>query len=372
MFKIEITDQLSEKVKIGKGLVKFFDFDKVAEIKKNLTKVAPEDKKKITVDLEDLVYLTIYDYWVYGVNSNEELFYRFFEKTHEEKKKYLTYLNRWEYLYHIQNRQYADLLENKYEAYKLLKPYYKRDVLKISGHEDYNAFMEFVEKHPTFVVKPVDLSLAYGVHKESITDVEDKKAFFDSLLQEGINNKKSVATAKSTDILLEEVLIQCDEMAKVHAASANGVRISTLKVDSKVHIFYPWLKVGMNGAFVTCVNQGTVLAGIDAQTGIINTNAKGEYLQELSVHPISGLVFKGFQIPEWKELVDMVTEMALKLENINYVGWDMVHTKANGWSVMEANWGGEFLGQLLQDKPLREELEDLIYYKSQKTFWWKK
>lgn len=372
MFKIDITDNLSEKVLIGKRLVKLFDFDKVSEIKKTLDKVAPEDIGKITVDLNDLIYLTIYDYWVYGVNSTEELFYHFYEKTHEEKKKYLTFLNRWEYLYHIQDRQYADLLENKYEAYKLLMPYYKRDILKISGEDDYTDFLDFVEKHTTFVVKPVDLSLAYGVHKESIFDHKDKQAFFKELLNEGQMNKLSISTAKSSDILLEEIIDQSDEMSKFHEASANAVRITTVKVFGKVHVFYPWLKVGMNGDFATCANRGSVLAGIDAETGVINSNGKGEYLQEFAIHPNSGVVFKGFKIPDWQDLVDLVKEMALSLEQFNYVGWDMVHTKDKGWSVMEANWGGEFLGQLLQGKPLREEFETLIQYKSQREFWWKK
>lgn len=371
MFDIKITDNLKEKVEIGKKLAAFFDFDKVAEIRENLKKISSSDICKITVDTEDLVYLTIYDYWVYGTNNNEELFYKFFEKTHEEKKKYLTCLNRFEYLYHIQSRKYADLLENKWDAYELLKPYYKRDVIRIQDESDYDKFCEYVEKHPTFVVKPVDLSLAYGVHKETILPEIDKKQFFNSLLQEGKRNKELKYAAKTSDIILEEVIKQCKEMEKVHAASVNGVRITTIRTGNEVHIFYPWLKVGMNGAFVTCVNEGTVLAGIDAKTGIINTNAKGEYLQEIDTHPISGLHFKGFAIPEWNDLVDMVTEMALGLENINYVGWDMVHTPT-GWCVMEGNWGGEFLGQLLQDKPLKEEFEEIIGWKSSKSFWWKR
>lgn len=371
MFKIEITNDSEKQIEIGKRLSKLFDFDKPAQVLQTLSKVSDADWNKVGDSLEDIVWRAIYDYWVYGCNTNEYLTYGFYNLSHEVKSTYLTHLNRWDYLYHINDRGEADTLENKWDAYLKLKPYFKRDMIRLEFESDYDVFCRFVKKHNTFVVKPIDLSLAVGIHKETLSDDCNLKEYFNKLLEEGNNNKNNHAAAKSSAIILEELIIQSDALACLHPFSVNAIRITTVKTKDGVKVFYPWIKIGMNGDFATCAARGSILAGIDAETGVIYTNGKGEFLQEYEVHPMTGVKIKGLQIPYWKELVDMVTEMAMKLPTVSYVGWDMVLTE-KGWLMMEGNWGGEFLGQMMIERGFKRDFEQLIDWSPNKEFWWQK
>ena len=134
MENIKITDIHSEMEEIGRELFQnkqYIYTEKLqneiyAVIEKVYPAATPEEK-------EGIFYRSIYDYWVYGCNINEELFYHFSEKTHKEKCEYITVKNRFPYMHHINKKEDAHLLNDKYEAYQILKPYFKRDMIEISG-----------------------------------------------------------------------------------------------------------------------------------------------------------------------------------------------------------------------------------------------
>ena len=52
----------------------------------------------------------------------------------------------------------VEKLEDKYQLYQILKPYYKRDVIEIRTLDDIEAFKSFAKKHKVFVVKPADFT----------------------------------------------------------------------------------------------------------------------------------------------------------------------------------------------------------------------
>ncbi len=370
MENIKITDIHSEMEEIGRELfqnkqhiyTEKLQNEIYAVIEKVYPAATPEEK-------EGIFYRSIYDYWVYGCNINEELFYHFAEKTHKEKCEYITVKNRFPYMHHINKKEDAHLLNDKYEAYQILKPYFKRDMIEISGEEDFEKFCDFVNLHPTYVVKPSDLGLAIGIHKETITESDDKRTVFDNLVKEGLKNNSDYRWSKKTSIILEELIEQASPLSDIHPHSVNAVRCTTIRTDNETIIFYPWLKIGMDGEFATCGIRGSLLAAIDSETGIITTNGLGEFCQEYETHPMTGIKFKGFKIPKWQEMIEMAKEMAELFPTIRYIGWDMVLTE-NGWCVMEGNFAGEFMGQLTHERGMKRELEEIIGWKPDYDFWW--
>lgn len=370
MEKIRITSVHSEMEVIGRELFLSKQHIYTEKLQREIYAVidrvlpdAPQSEK------DGVFYRSIYDYWVYGCNINEELFYHFADKSHEEKSEYLTVKNRFPYMHHINKKEDAHLLNDKFEAYQILKPYFKRDMIEVSGNEDFEKFSEFVKKHPTFVVKPSDLGLAIGIHKETLNEGDDIRAAFDALLKEGMQNKSDYRWSKKSSIILEELIEQASPLSDIHPHSVNAVRCTTIRTDNDTIIFYPWLKIGMDGEFATCGIRGSLLAAIDPETGVITTNGLGEFCQEYEAHPMTGVKFKGFVIPKWQEMLDMAKEMAELFPTIRYIGWDMVLTN-DGWCVMEGNFAGEFMGQLTQGRGMKKELEELIGWKPDYDFWW--
>ena len=366
---LKITDNLHEMIEIGKQIIA----DKPDVYTPLMLETLNASIKQYNADREfsneDLLYKSVYDYWVYGNNCDEEFYYDFIHKSHIEKSEYMTFRLRERYCRHINRKEDAELFVDKYRSYLRFQKYYDRDVIQINDNNDYNTFLEFVKKHPTFVVKPKDMAFGVGVYLVKESDYSDYQSLFDSIRKKGQMIKNEVVWAKSDSIVLEEVIEQDEAFARFHPYSVNGVRVTTLKVNGKVIIYHPWLKVGANGQFVTSAVFGTLDAGINATTGIVETKGFKENGEIFEFHPDTGIRIPDFVIPKWNELVEMATEVAMSLDTISYVGWDFVLTP-RGWCIMEANFDGDFMWQLVYQKGMKKEFETLIGWKYDKQFWW--
>ena len=374
--KLIITENSKEMITLGKEIFNekssVYNDRMINIIAKSINKNMPNatDSEK-----EDMFYRSIYDYWTYGNNIDEEFYFYFYKKSHEEKSLYLTQRNRFLYIYHLNKKEDASLLNDKYRAYLDLKEYFKRDVIQISTDSDFDTFCDFVEKHPTYVVKPTDLGLAVGVHKATTDKYADKREHFELLLKEARGFKENYQWSDRDNlapasIILEEIIEQDEALARIHPASVNGIRCTTIRVGDKVHLHYPWFKIGANGEFVTSAAAGTFDAGIDAKTGIVDTNAFGEGQEEYEFHPDTGIKVPGYQIPKWDELLEVLDKIGRHYPTIRYVGWDMVLTP-KGWCIMEGNFAGECMWQMVYGRGMKKELEELIAWKPDPNkFWW--
>lgn len=366
--KIEITDKSERMEFIGEYLMNchsnIYTAKMISTLKatiyKYVGKIPPEQEMK-------LLYRSIYDYWVYGNSCDEEFYYRFPEKTHEEKNEYMTFRLREKYCKHL-NPGDASVFVDKYKTYLKFKDYYLRDVIEITGEEDYREFLQFVQEHKSFVVKPKDLAFGLGIYVVREKDYTDYKELFKSILESGKRNKRDVIWAKTDSIVLEEIIEQDDRMAMIHPDSVNGVRITTVKDNNKITILNPWLKIGANHQFVTSAVCGTMDAGINEHTGIVETNGYKENGENYEFHPDTHIRIPGFKIPRWDELVSTAKEIAMMLPDINYVGWDFALTP-KGWSIIEANYDGDFMWQLYYERGMKREFEELIHWKLE-GFWW--
>lgn len=378
MKSIIITEDRQVMREIGKEIIKekshIYTPLMLSKLKQRIDKENLSEQEK-----DSVLYSSVYDYWVYGNNIDEEFYYRFYEKTHEEKQSYMTNRVRLVYMDYLccggipadpeVRKKRIELLEDKYACYKRLQKYYKRDIIEISGEEDFALFIEFVNKHPIFVVKPSNFYYGMGVHKANITDYKDIRDAFNSILAEGIEVKKSHPSLKSS-IVLEELIVQVDELAKLHPSSINGIRVTAVvDKNGKVVLLHPWIKCGAGGQFVASAALDGFDAEIDADTGVVISDGYSENGQVYTSHPDSGIKIKGFVVPKWDELKMVVEELMHELPEYRYIGWDFVLTE-KGWIVMEANYSGEFMWQLVRNCGGKPEFEDIIGWKMENNFWW--
>ena len=93
-------------------------------------------------------------------------------------------------------------------------------------------------------------------------------------------------------------------------------------------------------------------------------------LEQFEKHPDSGKKYKGFQIPRWDELIDLVKQLHCLYKKSRFVGWDLTLTK-NGWVLVEGNGKPNFdTIQIINYKTfghgLRDELINVLgKYKNQ-------
>ena len=315
----------------------------------------------------------IYDFWVYGCTVDEEFYLHLKDKNDTEKREYMVSKMRSVYLRHLNwdaGEERVIQLEDKYRLYKLLKPYYKREIIEIESMDDLESFISFTQKHKVFVVKPADYAFGIGVHKVSMDEYNnDYEKALKGILGEGeaIHKKHP---SKQTRMILEEIIKQDEELAVLHPYSVNAIRATAVKAkDDIIHIWHPWIKVGFGGEFVASAALNGFDAEIDPKTGIVISDGYQESGKIYNTHPDSGIEIKGFHIPKWDELIVFVNEIMNKLPKYKYIAWDLVLTP-NGWCVMEGNYSGEFMFQLINNRGYKKEFEELIGWRYDKEFWW--
>ena len=370
--KCEIAKRMIEEITILEG-GEYKQFYTPLMLSKMEEQIKRYDPSATAQERESLRYQFIYDFWVYGCTVDEEYYLKLKDMTDAEKREYMLGKFRSVYVKHLNWDAGPDRvaqLEDKYRLYRTLEPYYKRDVIEISSPEDYDTFAAFVAKHPTFVVKPSNFFFSFGVHKASMSDYgNDCRAAMESILGEGeaIHAKNPYRDSK---MVLEELIVQDPAMAAMHAESVNVVRVTAVRDPAgTVHIYHPWLKAGIGGSFVATAVSDGFDAEIDAETGVIISDGFQENGNVYKVHPDTGITIKGFQIPRWEELTVFVNEIMDQLPGYRYVGWDLVLTP-DGWCVLEGNYSGEFIYQLIHGRGFKKEFEALIGWKYEKEFWW--
>ena len=321
--------------------------------------------------IEDIFAIATYDYWQYGIDTPEEFSHEQLGASHDKKCRYITCRNRFKYIDYLNKKEDMHLLRNKWHAYLLLKDAYRREVLLLESEQDFPTFEAFCQRHPTFVVKPVGLGLSLGVRKVEVGDT-DPHTLFDLLFIEIETENGHWNSGTEKGVLVEELIEQGEEMAVLHPASVNSVRMLTINLgDGDIRLWYPYVRIGVGGHFISSAATGSIVAGINAGTGVVETTGFDKLGRITDVHPDTHFTIKGIKIPRWGQLCQKAIEMSERLPTLRYIDWDFVYDKDGEWIVMEGNENsGISSSQLIHHRGMREEFEQLIGYHPTKEYWW--
>lgn len=222
----------------------------------------------------------------------------------------------------LNEESYRHFFEDKADFNKKFSDYMKREWIYI-GENDFENFKTFISNKDKFIAKPLDECCGRGISIYNVKDYEPK-ALFDHLIE-----------AKC--FLLEEVVKQCDTMNKLSESSVNTIRIITILNGSEVSLVAGCVRMGRNGNVVDNFNAGGISGILDISTGKIVTTGIDKMRNEYPVHPDTQTVIKGFQIPMWDEVVELVKEAALVVPQVRYIGWDVALSKDYGPLLIEGN-----------------------------------
>lgn len=299
------------------------------------------------IDLIYSRYVLGFAYWEYFVFGLEDT-------SIAERLEFMSLENSTAYN-KVLNTGHEDIrkLRNKYLTYQALTPYFKRDMCYIQGDEQKDEFFEFCRRHPQFFVKPVDSLQGRRTEIVNREDYKSQEELFAALLEKGGTSPK---------ILCEELIICEDSIRAIHPESVNSVRIYTyLKTNGDPTLVSSFIKAGQSGAIIDNVGPGGMLAAVDTETGLVYADAADERGHVFPVHPDTGFVFKGFQIPQWEELKKMVLEIAPTFPGVRLNGWDVALSKDKGWQVIEGNSRGALNALQISTKTgCRKQLEAVL------------
>lgn len=369
MERLKITDNFQEQVRIGKEVFlthpECYPKNVTDYLYEHLAEYTPgwsEDAKT------EALYHSIYDYWIYGNDIEEEFIYGFLHKTHAEKSQYITVHSKQTYFDYLNDKDAEKIFADKYRTYCAFREEYRREVILLTGEEDYETFSAFVDRHPVFFVKPYSLALGKGIYKENLANWEGKRPLFEHLLRHGLQGG-DYSWSLGCKVVLEELIPQADSMAILNPSSVNIIRLATVLIDGETKFAFACLRVGRKGRDAASATEGEIYCGINMESGVVETVGITDILERFEKHPDNGIQLKDFQVPRWDELLAFGSVISKRVPAVRYVGWDLALTDA-GWVVVEGNEHGDFLCQNVFEKPCRDEFEKLIGFHNTKQYWW--
>ena len=233
-----------------------------------------------------------------------------------------------------------EIFKDKFRTYEVFKHFYSRDAMLFDNINEYHSYINFLESKSSIVIKPVDSAWGKGVKVIDVLDYVKTEEYFKELFSE-----------YKGKFLLEEKINQSEQMGKLHPKSVNTLRITTVKLNNRVEILYPFVRIGTGNNSVDNGGSGGILCPLDIESSKL---IKG--IDELGkiyhIHPDTNIKICGYEIPDLEKALELSKELAYIVPTNRYTGWDLAHTD-KGWIMVEGNTFAELPGQEEFDVGLR-------------------
>lgn len=136
--------------------------------------------------------------------------------------------------------------------------------------------------------------------------------------------------------VVEEYLYQHPDIAAFYPDAVNTVRVITALKDGRARVVIAALRTGRYGSTDNW-SQGGISAGIDVESGVIETDGADYGGERYTTHPVTGKEFKGAKIPGWENVVSCCCRAAEKCPDIPFIGWDAAVLKDGRAVLIEGN-----------------------------------
>lgn len=283
----------------------------------------------------------------YGAGYYDYLMFGFYDMNGCQRDTYLTRVRNKKIMDLMNDPAFSDEFDDKLRFNKTFAAYLGRKTLNGETVTE-EELAEFLRGQEAIFAKINHGDCGRGVEKLYVKDFDSPAAMLAYIREHGL-------------VVLEHVLPQHEDMARLHPSSVNTMRILTDLVDGQVHIAYITVKMGRGSGVCDNSGQGGILCRVDPQSGKIISPATDDYFNVYEKHPDTGIVLQGYQLPMVDRAVAMAKEAALVFPQVGHVGWDMAITPT-GPAIIEGN---EFPGtDLCQLAPFYPEKCGLWpYYK---------
>ncbi len=277
-----------------------------------------------------------------GASYEDFLVFKLYDCTPEQQRQYVTLdmfiRMRLTYNDHRIAKQYFD---NKAKFNETFSSYIHRSWF-VNTDLTFDEFTAKTAGITDLLVKPLAATQGKGIYKLHLSDdpVQRRDAY-DALMQEDTS-------------IIEEYITQHEAVAAFCPTSVNTLRITTLYKDGECHFLYSVFRMGQ-GAVVDNFHAGGIAASVDPATGIVLTDAADLAANTFPLHPTSGLVIKGFQIPHWDQILDTCRKIAPIVKEVHLIGWDFAITP-DGVDLIEGNPGASYVVAQIPNVSIRKGL----------------
>ncbi len=260
-----------------------------------------------------LIFSDILWCWLhYGVTREDYAIFDFALRSGLSRSKIVGYrkylqLEKW---FNISEAR--ELVDNKRGFLKNYGEFLGREWLTLADATESQA-RAFFERHARVIQKPEDSEQGRGIRRWESADVLANPSLFSEVFTRGG--------------ILEECLVQHPEMSRINDKCVNTIRVNSVVDGSgKVEIFSAVIIAGASDAPINHLHAGGVMYPVDLKTGRVYAWGLNFRREKFYEHPSTGIFMPGFQVPMWKEVLEMVERAALKIPQARLIGWDVALT----------------------------------------------
>lgn len=227
----------------------------------------------------------------------------------------------------------------------------------LSDNVSFDQFCEIVSNLDKIIAKPLKGIEGIGIR---IYDVKHDSKSYRTLFSEIVSGPPSI---------VEQFLVQHPAINEVYPNALNTIRVMSFLDNGEGKILNAVMKFATNSN-VDNYYQGGLAAAVDVKTGILCTNGVDYQGNIYETHPYSGVQLKGFQIPHWDMVIELIREAAQIHPEFSYIGWDIAIT-LNGPEIIEGNHDqGAYLCQypfaVCLNEGRRYTIEPYLHFDEQK------
>lgn len=260
----------------------------------------------------------------YGAGYNDYIIFEFYKIKAKQRKTYLTRIKNKKLVTTLNDSRYSYVFDEKNVFDKKFKDFMGREILDLA-ETDYDEFKRFVHNKEDFFAKPYIGESGKGIEKIHVADFKSTDELY-----------RYVKSPSKNFGVIEEVIVQHPDAARIYPDSLNCLRVVTLVNKGEAHILYAVFKMGNNGKFVDNLENGGLACHFDLDKGIITGQGHTSALVNYDAHPATGVKFVGYKLPFMDEVKQMVKKAAMVIPEFRYVGWDVCLTP-NGPAIVEGN-----------------------------------
>lgn len=254
--------------------------------------------------------------------------YEYWKRTEKERDEFIS-TSEMQCIYRkLGDKTVRTVFHDKTRFLTLFKNYIYR---KWSMAKDltFDEFKSMIEEHDC-IAKPIDGTRGNGIFKICANDVDDWRLLY--------------SKCKDENILIEECIEECDELASFHSSSLNTIRVVTVSGKDKCVVFGALFRMGAHGSIIDNTHAGGIYVPINIETGTIDIDAIDSQNNRYGYHPDTHKQIRGFKIPYWQDIVRTCKDATQTIPNIHFAGWDLCVTKDGKVEIIEGNHAPDFDG----------------------------
>lgn len=268
-------------------------------------------------------------FWKHRVTYSEYMYSYEYWRLNETQRDEFISTSEMQCIYRkLGDKQVREMFHDKTRFLTLFKNYIYRKWALVKDLS-FDEFKSMIEAN-NCIAKPIDGTRGDGIFKIGKNDVYDWHQLY--------------LKCKDDNILLEECIEECDELASFHPSSLNTIRVVTISNGDKCDVFGALFRMGAHGSIIDNTHAGGIYAPINVETGVIDIAAIDGHNHKYEQHPDTGKQIKGYKIPRWDDILATCKDATKTIPNIRFAGWDVCINKDDKVEIIEGNHAPDFDG----------------------------